>query len=80
MTAKLPYVECINREECKMIYRNTNWTRRNYDCTNIVYQVTNEAPRNYNGELADNWERADKIPDDMMKIGGFAGHEFYGYM
>lgn len=65
------------------IYRNANWTRRNHECTNVVYQVAPEgvAPRRYNGDAAPKgeWVEADAIPGDMQKIGGFAGFTFYGY-
>jgi hypothetical protein len=41
------------------IYRNKNWTERNYEVTNIRYQIaTNNQPRNFNtGEIDPvNWE------------------------
>lgn len=39
------------------IYRNKNWTTRNYECTNVRFQITDAAPRNLaTGQIdADNW-------------------------
>jgi hypothetical protein len=66
------------------IYRNTNWTGRNYDCTNVVYQVVagDQKPCRFSGAAAPDgeWVKADRIPADMQDIGGFMGHTFYGYM
>ena len=41
-------------------FKNINWTKRNYDCTNLVYQVS-DIPRNYQTGQADtaNWEEVD---------------------
>lgn len=43
------------------IYRNKNWTARNYECTNVRFQVTDGAPRNLGtGQIdRDNWVALD---------------------
>lgn len=73
-----------------MIYINKNFTRRNYDCTNVVIQHVAECeqPRNFGtGDVdVENWIEYDAKRDTlanletMMKIGGINGNEFFGYM
>lgn len=64
-------------------YKNANWTARNYDCTNIVFQTVpdGEAPRRYNGEVAPagEWVKADSIPAKFSELGGFGGYRFFGF-
>ena len=66
------------------IYRNANWTARNYDCTNVVYQVVpeGEMPRRFSGQEAPEgeWVKADAIPSNMQELGGFGGYKFHGFM
>ena len=66
------------------IYRNANWTRRNYDCTNVVFQIVPEGrePHRMNGQKAPagEWVKAEAIPGNMESLGGFAGHSFFGFM
>lgn len=48
------------------IYRNKNWTARDYECVNIVFQSAPDgAPRNYTTGQIDNenW-----IPVDMQEV------------
>jgi hypothetical protein len=65
-------------------YRNANWTKRDYDCTNIVYQVVdgNADPRRFNGfeAPAGEWVKVSEMPEGLDKLGGFGAHTFYGYM
>ena len=81
------YVLHINSSEgeTKMtIYKNINWTVRNYDCTNVVFQKVPDGnqPRRFNGEIAPEgeWEVAQNIPAEMTDIGGFSGYSFYGFL
>lgn len=66
------------------IYRNSTWTKRDYETTNIVYQVApdSDAPRNYSGQIAPEgqWVREENIPADMVKIGSLGRYSFYGYL
>jgi hypothetical protein len=65
-------------------YRNATWTARNYECTNVVFQVVpdGDVPRRFNGNPAPagEWVVAKDIPSDMAPLGGFGGYAFYGYM
>lgn len=65
------------------IYRNANWTSRNYDCTNVVFQIVpeGEVARRFSGQIAPEgeWVKADEIPANMSDLGGFAGYTFYGF-
>jgi hypothetical protein len=66
------------------LYRNTTWTRRNYECTNVVFQEVpdGDVPRRFNGNPAPEgeWVKADIIPVEMMELGGFGGYRFHGFM
>lgn len=65
------------------IYRNKNWTRRNYECTNIVAVVSDTKPTvGWNGEPADYWVQAvdQQSLGNLEQIGSFAGMTFYGYL
>ena len=69
-----------------MIFKNANWTSRNYDCTNIVFAVTDgdEAPTFfYSGETAPegSWVPSDdkELFNKCEQIGMVAGVRFYGF-
>ncbi len=39
------------------IYINTAWTTRDYETTNVRFQITDELPRNMNGTVnLENWK------------------------
>lgn len=39
------------------IYVNTAWTARDYETTNVRFQITDELPRNMNGTInLENWK------------------------
>lgn len=65
------------------VYRNRNFEKRNYDCTNIVAVECAEPPLvGWNGQPADYWEPTTGRPQlaGLDKIGSFAGMTFYGYL
>ena len=66
------------------IYRNATWIKRNYDCTNVVYQTApaGEAPRRANGDAApaDEWVPADAVPSEMIHLYTVNGFKFYGFV
>ena len=66
------------------LFKNTTWTKRNYDLTNVVYQVAphGEPPRRFNGDVAPagEWERVTDIPAGFDDIGGFSGYTFHGFL
>lgn len=45
------------------IYRSKNWTARNYECTNVRFQITEGAPRNLTTGAVDaeNWVALDGV-------------------
>lgn len=60
------------------IYRNKNWTARNYDCTNVRFQITDEQPRNLsNGQVdLDNWEPLNEAEHDEADMCAELGIEY----
>ena len=55
-------------------YRNTNWTKRDYECTNIV-AARSEKP------MDENWAEADEsILSGLMRLYIQGGVEYYGYL
>jgi hypothetical protein len=77
-------------------YINKNFTTRNYDCTNVVMQVTDKAPINFNGTADDGrWVLVDALEvsqtealcgasypmtKGLSPIGSIAGRNFYGHL
>ena len=63
-------------------FANANFTKRNYDCTNVVAAVAEQAPSfGFSGHPADYWVEADdSILNGLTKLGSVAGVTFYGYM
>lgn len=57
-----------------MTYRNINWTKRNYECTNVVACVGDKPA---NGDWA---ECDDNILIGLTKLHTIAGTTYYGYM
>lgn len=58
----------------EMIYKNKNFTKRNYECTNIVACISNKAPNN-------NFIEADeKILDKLTHIYTQSGVQYFGYL
>ena len=55
-------------------YKNINFTKRNYDCTNIVACVAESAPN-------ENWVECDEsVLDGLMKLHSINGVAYYGYL
>lgn len=69
------------------LYKNKNWTKRNYDYKNVVFQKVpvGQTPLTYSGEIdKDNWvKHPGPIPKDMKKLGGVINKngdaDFWGY-
>jgi hypothetical protein len=61
------------------VFRNRNWTKRNYECTNVVACEADEAP-------TDNWVPVDPAYlDALLNRGGqqleiCAGVHYYGWL
>ena len=64
------------------VFRNKNYTARDYDVTNIVAVVADEMPKvGWNGQPADYWVPASRaLLAGLQEIGSFAGMKFYGYL
>jgi len=55
-------------------YRNKNYTKRNYECSNVIACVAEIAPN-------DNWVLADEdILQPLMKLWIENGVRYYGYL
>jgi len=55
-------------------YRNTKFTTRNYECTNVVACIADAAP-------AAHWEACDEsILDGLTKLYTQAGVAYYGHL
>lgn len=55
-------------------FKNTTWTRRNYDCTNIVACTANEAP-------AANWvECPAEILNNLTALHMVGDVRYFGFM
>lgn len=65
-----------------MIYRNTNWTKRDYECTNIVACVTR--PDAFHPDpkpTGDYWQPANETAlTGLTKLHRTAGVEYWGYL
>lgn len=67
-----------------MIYwRNTNFTKRNYECTNVVFATTNEG----GSPQGNGWEDCgEHMPDDLANLPhcqmlyAQSGVRYYGYL
>jgi hypothetical protein len=56
------------------IYRNTGYTKRDYETTNVVACVADVAP-------SSNWEQADEsILSGLQSLWVLAGVRYYGYL
>ncbi len=65
------------------VFRNRNYTKRDYDCTNIVACEAPERPDfGWNGQPADYWEPSPGrlLLDGLQEIGSMKGVRFYGYL
>lgn len=64
------------------VFRNRNFVKRDYECTNVVAAVADEKPAfGWNGQPADYWEQADETAlAGLEPIGSMAGVKFYGYL
>ena len=61
-------------DETMTTYRNTKFTTRDYECTNIVACVSAAAPAAF-------WEAADEsILSGLTKLYTQAGVTYYGYL
>lgn len=58
------------------IFRNRNFVKRNYECSNIVYCIAEEAPKTSD----DRWQPADGMPGTMDFIYSENGVRFYGWL
>ena len=61
------------------VYRNTNWTKRDYECTNVVAAVSNRKPDDF--ELSS----FDELPKDIVKLASYefdhgVNLELWGYV
>jgi len=58
-------------------YKNTNFTKRNYDCTNIVFCTTNDIE---NITRPGNWVECDDSANDLDQL--FMENEvrYFGFM
>lgn len=64
------------------VYRNRNWTRRDYEQTNIIAVVSDKLPTiGFSGAKADYWVKADEaLLIGLEQIGKFNGMTFCGYL
>jgi hypothetical protein len=64
------------------VFINRNFTRRNYDCTNIVAVEAAEMPTvGWSGAPADYWVAAPASAlAGLEVIGSFAGMRFWGHL
>jgi hypothetical protein len=63
-------------ESMLRIFRNINWTRRDYECTNIVACRAKEAPN-------DNWVECEEEIVERLKLKalyGQGGVSYLGYL
>jgi hypothetical protein len=63
-------------------YINKTWTARNYECTNVIVQITDAAPRNFNGseDVAGNWVEVDaQEVADIAELTGMNLAEYRGF-
>ena len=61
---------------------NKNFTKRNYECTNVIMQTVAGAPRNYNGseDVAGNWVEVDaEEVADIAELTGLSLPEYRGF-
>jgi len=58
------------------VFKNTTWTKRNYDCTNLVLQVTPTQPVDYQTGEVDlvNWVEVD--PEEVADMEELSGEEY----
>lgn len=55
-------------------FKNKNFVKRNYECTNVIFCIGKEAPN-------DNWvETEESIPKNMQSLWTENGVQFYGHM
>jgi hypothetical protein len=58
----------------KMIFKNKNFTSRNYECTNVVFCIADAAPDA-------NWIATnDAIPESMSQLWITNGVRYFGWM
>lgn len=64
------------------VFKNRNFTKRDYECTNIVACEAAERPAfGWNGAPADYWEPAKPgLLAGLQDIGSMAGVKFWGYL
>jgi len=60
----------IEQRETQMtIYINTAWTARDYEATNVRFQITDELPRNMSGTVnLENWKPLDTEAQEDAKL------------
>ena len=64
-------------------YRNSNWTKRDYDCTNVVAcEAPSKPDFGWNGAPADYWTPTSRefLPNRLEEIGSMKGVKFWGYL
>ena len=62
-------------------YRNANFTKRNYECTNIVACRTEHNPKERGDKRAINWEPAvEGVLTGLTMLWICDGVEYWGYL
>ena len=69
----------VNLQTCTTTmktFKNIHYTKRDYECTNVVYATGNNAPSD-----TENWiETTEEIPPTMSKLWIEGGVQFYGFL
>lgn len=61
------------------VYKHKGFTNRNYECVNVVMQITSGAPRNMDGseDTAGNWVQVDaQEVTDILELTGMEYPEY----
>ncbi len=62
-------------------YRNANFTKRNYDCTNVVMCQTEGNPKEQGDMRNINWtETEEAVPANMTQLWVCQGVRYFGYL
>jgi len=62
-------------------YINANFTKRNYDCTNIVMCQSDVNPKEAGDQRNIDWKETDQpIPAGMVQLWICDGVRYFGYM
>lgn len=82
MGSKWGYVWPINEQRHAMTtYRNANFTKRNYECTNIVMCQTEHNPKERGDMRNIEWKETNEaIPSNMTQLWICDGVRYFGYL